>query len=182
MEGESFFGGMVLDTQERRVEIGNLLSATSKPITGKELAERFSVSRQVIVQDIALLRAGGANIIATPQGYIIPKLSRDEGLEAVVAICHDQEGIAPELNAMVDVGATVVDVIVEHPLYGELRGLLMLSSRLDVDRFVRQLEESEARPLSALTGGVHLHTLRLPSMEALDELKQKLRKMNMLLE
>lgn len=170
-----------MDTDDRRKEIEKLLVEAKEPITGKDLADKFNVTRQVIVQDIALLRAAGADVLATPQGYFIPGHEK-QNLEVVVATRHDQEGIRDELNAMVDLGAKVVDVIVEHPLYGELRGLLMLSSRLDVDRFVDRLLQSEARPLSALTAGVHLHTLELADPEALPLIKEKLKQLGMLVE
>ena len=90
--------------------------------------------------------------------------------------------MAHELNAIVDQGCTVLDVIVEHPIYGQLTGPLQLSSRYDVDQFIHSMASSDARPLSALTEGIHLHTLSCPSDDALAHLKENLRQMGVLLE
>ena len=145
-----------MKAEERREAIAAALR-TDRPISATTLAHRFSVSRQIIVGDIALLRAGGMEIAATPRGY---KLGTNSGLERVVVCVHDQEGLRPELLAMVDNGCTVIDVVVEHPLYGEITGQLSLSSRYDVEQFVEK--SREAKPLSALTDGLHLHHLRCP--------------------
>ena len=81
---------------------------------------------------------------------------------------------------MVDCGCTVVDVIVEHPVYGQLTAPLALSSRYDVEQFIQRMQDSHAQPLSALTGGVHLHTLSCPSEDAFSYLKVSLQAMGML--
>lgn len=83
---------------------------------------------------------------------------------------------------MVDCGCTVVDVIVEHPVYGQLTAPLALSSRYDVEQFIRRMADSHAQPISALTGGVHLHTLSCPSEDAFAHLKATLADMGMLYE
>ena len=145
-----------MKAEERREAIAASLRADT-PISATTLANRFSVSRQIIVGDIALLRAGGMEIAATPRGY---KLEINSGLE-------------PELLAMVDNGCTVIDVVVEHPLYGEIAGQLNLSSRYDVARFVEK--SREATPLSALTDGIHLHTLLCPDEPAFRRTQAALR-------
>jgi len=150
--------------EERRQAILEHLRQSSRPVSAGFLAERFSVSRQAVVGDVALLRASGADISATPRGYII--LKADQGLIRRVACRHTAGDMERELQIMVDNGCTVLDVIVEHPVYGQLTGQLGLSSRYDVGEFVRKVEENQALPLSALTMGVHLHTLRCPSVEA----------------
>ena len=81
---------------------------------------------------------------------------------------------------MVDCGCTVVDVIVEHPVYGQLTAPLHLSSRLDVDQFMKRMDR--AAPLSQLTGGVHLHTLSCPDETAYEHLLQLLRQRGFLVE
>ena len=144
--------------EQRRANIMDILASVNKPVTGSHLAKRFDVSRQEIVQDIALLRALGENIIATPQGYVIAG-SQEAKPRQVFACQHDNSNLAKELNLIVDNGGTVVDVMVEHPLYGDLRGSLNLKSRYDVKEFVDQLFASKAKPLSFLTQGVHLHTI-----------------------
>lgn len=92
----------------------------------------------------------------------------------MVACLHSSEDMERELTLMVDQGCTVENVIVEHPVYGQLTGPLELSSRYDVSEFIRKVEEHSARPLSALTGGIHLHTLRCPDQETLDRVTAQL--------
>ena len=162
-----------MHAEERRETILKLLRQSAQPVSASTLAGRLSVSRQIIVGDIALLRAGGADILATPRGYCLQNAAA-AGLTRRVAVRHDEAGMETELNAMVDNGCTVVDVIVEHPLYGQLTVPLQLSSRYDVAQFIAR--SRTAQPLSVLTGGIHLHTLLCPSEDAyrrgLDALRQ----------
>jgi transcriptional regulator of NAD metabolism len=67
-------------SETRRKAILEKLETSSDPITGTALADFFQVSRQVIVQDIALLRASGLGILATSNGYLIPKAQDTERL------------------------------------------------------------------------------------------------------
>ena len=142
-----------MKAEERRKTIAQTLTA-SAPISATALARRFAVSRQIIVGDIALLRAAGMDIVATPRGY---KMGETTGLLRTVACIHTAQETEQELLAMVDNGCTVIDVVVDHPLYGQMTGQLSLSSRYDV---------RHAAPLSSLTGGVHIHNLRCPTEEA----------------
>jgi hypothetical protein len=156
--------------EKRREEILAWLKAEQRSLTGTELAQRANVSRQVIVQDIALLRAAKAPIIATPRGYCYQREQEQETKhQRVIACRHQYADTENELNIMVDNGVTVIDVIVEHPIYGELKGALMLETRKDVQNFIRKLEETDANLLSALTSGVHLHTVSARSEQQLDE-------------
>lgn len=167
--------------RERREHILRLIQEAQTPITGAELASRFGVSRQVIVQDIALLRAKGAEILATPQGYTTITPHDTAIHRAVIAVRHDRSRTAEELNVLVDRGLRIVDVVVEHPLYGEQRGLLMLETRDDVADFMRRLEETNAPLLSSLTDGVHLHTVEARRPEAIQRARDELRRLGILL-
>ena len=167
-------------SEERRQAILEYLRQSSRPVSAGYFAERFSVSRQVVVGDVALLRAAGADISATPRGYVI--LKADRGLIRQVACRHDAAGMEAELCAVVDQGCSVLDVIVDHPVYGQLTGPLRLSSRYDVSQFLLRCEEEEARPLSDLTGGIHLHTLSCPDEAAFQRVQAALRELNVLLE
>ena len=164
---------------QRRSAIYEQLTRADAPISATALAQRFSVTRQIIVGDIALLRAEGHSITATPRGYVIPS---ETGLLRTIACHHSSEDTQKELFAMVDCGCTVVDVIVEHPVYGQLTAPLALSSRYDVEQFIRRMADSHAQPISALTGGGHLHTLSCPSEDAFAHLKATLADMGMLYE
>ena len=164
--------------EERRQAILEHLRQSSRPVSAGLLAERFSVSRQVVVGDVALLRASGADISATPRGYVI--LKADRGLIRRVACRHDGRGMEAELCAVVDQGCSVLDVIVEHPVYGQLTGPLQLSSRYDVGQFLSRC--AGARPLSDLTGGIHLHTLSCPDEDAFRRTRESLAALGVLWE
>ncbi|MBE6939523.1 MAG: transcription repressor NadR [Ruminococcaceae bacterium] len=168
-----------MTSAQRRQEILSALHQTKQPLSATVLAQQFSVSRQVIVGDIALLRAQGHQITATPRGYLIPV---EQGLLRQLACCHSSDGTRAELNAMVDCGCTVLDVIVEHPVYGQLTAPLQLSSRLDVEQFVERMQSAGAQPLSLLTEGIHLHTLSCPNEEAFLRLQRTLQDMGMLVQ
>ncbi len=169
-----------MDTLERRQAIALCLEQSDKPVSATALARRFDVSRQIIVGDIALLRASGMDIFATPRGYLLPRAP--EGIVRTLACRHGEEGMEEELNAIVDQGCTVVDVIVDHPIYGQLTGALNLSNRYEVSQFVAQCRRQAAPPLSRLTEGIHLHTVFCPDEEAFLRVQQALKSLNMLLE
>ena len=168
-----------MNAAQRRDRIYAQLLSADTPVSATALAKQYGVSRQIIVGDIALLRASGCSITATPRGYVI---AATDGLTVQLACVHTADQTRQELYAMVDCGCTVLDVVVEHPVYGQLTAALQLSSRYDVDQFVEKMSSNDARPLSALTEGIHLHTLSCPSEAALHHLREKLRAMGVLLE
>jgi transcriptional regulator of NAD metabolism len=165
-----------METEKRRRELLKLLRKASRPLTGAELASHFNVSRQVIVQDIAILRASGEQIFASLQGYLVPSRPQESWVRAVAACRHTREQIEDELGIVVDLGGRVLDVIVEHPVYGELRGNLMVASRRDLSLFLESLDKTAANPLLALTGGIHLHTLEAPDQKVMEEITAALDK------
>ena len=169
-----------MHAEERRQVILDILNQSAQPVSAATLAARFSVSRQIIVGDVALLRASGAEISATPRGYVI--LPAATGLVRQIAVQHDAAGMEAELNAIVDHGCTVVDVIVEHPVYGQLTGPLQISNRYEVRQFLDRCARSDAQPLSNLTEGIHLHTLACPDKSAFLRVQTALRNMGILLE
>lgn len=164
--------------EERRSALMDILRASVGPVSATALAEHLGVSRQIIVGDVALLRAGGENIAATPRGYICTRETC--ALRRTVACSHSAEQTGDELRIFVDNGCTVVEVIVEHPVYGQLVGALDLRSRYDVEEFLRR--SAGAAPLSSLTEGLHLHTLLCPDDAALARVKNQLREKGFLFE
>ena len=167
-----------MNAAQRRSQILQLLRESRRPLSASALAGGLGVSRQIIVGDVALLRAAGADITATPRGYVILSPS---GLVRRVAVRHRPDQMEEELTLMVDQGCTVLDVMVEHPVYGQLTGRLDLSSRYDVKEFIRKVSESRSHPLSALTDGIHLHTLSCPDEEAWQRVRQALEQAGFLL-
>lgn len=153
-----------MEAASRRQAILDRLRTADRPVSASALAAGLNVSRQIIVGDIALLRAGGAEISATPRGYVLPRAT--DGITRTIACRHTLAQTGQELDILVDNGCTVLDVIVEHPAYGQLTGQLQISSRYDVEQFLARIRDSDAAPLSMLTGGLHLHTLCCPNEDA----------------
>lgn len=171
---------MFVDAQQRRLEIARRLQQADTPISATALAQELSVSRQIIVGDVALLRAGGLEITATPRGYLLPKA--DCAVVCTFACRHSSEQMEEELNAMVDQGCTVLDVIVEHPVYGQLTAPLHVSSRYDVAQFIRRCRQCDAVPLSQLTEGLHLHTVSCRDQQSAQRVREALEALGFLYE
>lgn len=167
---------------ERRAALRRHLEADGRPISGDALALRFGVSRQAIVHDVALLRAEGAPIVATVRGYLLAPAAERLAHRAVVAVRHRPADAEAELTALVDEGVRVVDVVVEHPVYGELRGELHLASRSDVEAWAEAGRRAGAHLLSELTEGVHLHTLEADDPARIERAKSALARLGFLLD
>lgn len=168
-------------TEERRKMIVDSLNNSDEPVTGSDLAKRFDVSRQVIVQDIAVLRAKGLNIMATSNGYYISKVKEgNRNIKTVVCNHKGYDSIEKELKIMIDMGAKVLDVIVEHPVYGEIRCPLMINSRYDLEKFINKVIGVKAEPLASLTDGEHIHTIEVPGDEVYEIILKKLNKVGFL--
>lgn len=163
----------MIDGNTRREKIVNILRASDAAISATSLAAEFNVSRQIIVGDVALIRAQGIDINATPRGYVLA--SNDENIiRRTIVCCHSGEDMITELNTIVDFGCKVIDVIVEHPVYGQIVGQLQIASRYDVQQFVDRVKSQKAHSLSELTDGVHLHTIEVPSEDVYVKLVAKL--------
>ncbi len=171
-----------MDSKKRRQRILNALRNRHEPITGKTLANVMEVSRQVIVSDIAILRAKGYKILATPQGYILSNPVTSQRTRATIACRHFGDEIQKELETVVKYGGKIIDVTVEHPIYGELTGVLMIKSLHDVDEFLKKLKQTKAKPLLSLTDGIHLHTIEADDTKTLEIIKKHLKKINILFE
>lgn len=168
-----------MTASERRKIILAELEASEMPMNASQIAKTLGVSRQVIVGDVALLRASGEDIIATPRGYIYEKIKKNY---YSIACVHDSEDTLEELYLIVDYGCSVLDVIVEHQVYGQLVGELHIHSRRDADAFMKSLRESNQEPLSRLTGKIHLHTIECPSEQHFQDLKKELSRRGFLVE
>lgn len=164
-----------MNSKERRASILKTLVSNEEPQKGSILANELGVTRQIIVKDIAILRAEGQNIIATPEGYIIPRYQRPR-IKKVIAVCHNSEKIEEELEIIVKYGGVIEDVIVEHPLYGEIRGMLMIKTMHDIVNFMSKFKNGKAEPLLRLTGGVHIHTIEAESEEIMNSIMNELKK------
>ena len=137
-----------MEAASRRQAILDRLRTADRPVSASALAAGLNVSRQIIVGDIALLRAGGAEISATPRGYVLPRAT--DGITRTIACRHTLAQTGQELDILVDNGCTVLDVIVEHPVYGQLTGQLQISSRYDVEQFLARIRDRGLSPQPAL--------------------------------
>ena len=164
---------------KRREEIIKMLIESNKAIKGTELASLFGVTRQIIVKDIAILRAEGNTIIATPDGYIYNKNTNK--VKSIIAVNHNQNEIIDELKIVVKYGGIIEDVIIEHPLYGEIRGNLMIKNLNDLNKFEIEFENKSIKPLSDLTDGIHLHTIVADDEENIKLIKRELKEKGLLL-
>ncbi|MDD2971179.1 MAG: transcription repressor NadR [Lachnospiraceae bacterium] len=161
-----------MDGDSRKKEIVKLLQAGTQPISGTELAKKFGVTRQIIVQDIALLRANDKNILSTNKGYVLFVGDKEnEKYKRTFKVYHREDKILNELFTIVDLGGSVLDVVVEHPIYGQIMVDLIINSRLDAENFVEQVKEYRTKPLTDLTEGVHFHTVTAPSQSILDAIE-----------
>ncbi|MEE1442691.1 MAG: transcription repressor NadR [Blautia sp.] len=158
----------------RRKEILEYLINSVTPVSGTVLARKFQVSRQVIVQDIALLRAKNWEILSTNRGYL---MNHPKSVERVFWVCHNGEQIEAELNAVVDLGGVIVDVSVQHQVYGELRAPLNIRSRRQVQQFLEDIQSGRSKPLTNLTSGHHCHKICAESEEILDMIQDAFMKM-----
>ncbi|MDR3294503.1 MAG: transcription repressor NadR [Clostridiales Family XIII bacterium] len=171
-----------MDAEERRMHIVRMLSEEQNPVSAASLARSMQVSRQVIVGDIALLRAGGHDIIATARGYMAaarqqPPAGRYMGK---IACRHNAADTEKELLAIVGLGGEALDVIVTHPLYGDMTGQLNLASRRDVEEFAAKIKNGQGKLLSELTDGVHLHTVACRDKAAFTAIVEELGRLNFL--
>ena len=157
---------------ERRKAIVNLLLASKKPISGGELSEQFNVSRQIIVQDITVLKGLGYEILSTHNGYVMQK---SPFVERVFKLKHTTEQTEDELTTIVDLGGTIVDVFVWHKVYGRISATLNIFSKLHVKQFLEGVRTGKSSEIMNITGGYHYHTVRAESIDILDKIEGMLK-------
>lgn len=162
---------------DRRKRILFLMRESDTPLSGTQLGKETGVSRQVVVQDIALLRTEGHPIVSTAKGYFL-----DEPKQAVrvMKVYHTDAQVEDELTTIVDLGGSVLDVMVNHRVYGKVTAPLDIKNRRDIKGFVNNLQTGKSTPLLNLTSGYHFHKIAAESEEILDEIEEALREKNYL--
>ncbi len=150
-------------TEARRKALQELLINSDVPLTGTYLAKLYGVSRQVIVQDIAVLRASGVSIVGGLNGYSILMKTSNGLQKTFVSHHHGEDRIEEELQIVVDYGGKMLNIAVSHPIYGEIVCPLAIKSREDIREFMLKLKDEQAAPLSSLTEGIHYHTIEVES-------------------
>ena len=160
-----------MKVNERREAILALLTAEQKPVAGGVLAERFGVSRQIIVQDIAALKNDGNEILATHYGYLVQKRCY---CERVFKVRHSRTETEDELSCIVALGGTVANVYVWHKVYGKIQVELNISHPSHVEQFIEGVRSGKSVELMSITGGYHYHTIHAETEEILDEIGKAL--------
>ena len=168
--------------EQRRQFLLEKIKTSTQPLTGGELAALTSVSRQVIVGDMTLLKAKGEPIIATSQGYLYLADRATEEASRRIACHHQANETERELKLLVESGVTVKDVSIEHPVYGELTTGIHVSNIQEVEAFMKRVRETGASYLLELTDGTHLHTITAPDNATLEKAVQAMRENGFLLE
>ena len=164
---------------ERRKALLAMMRETEKPLSGTALGKRTGVSRQVVVQDMALLRTEGYPIISTARGYL---MEASKGCTRLFKVCHTNEQVENELTTIVDLGGTVVNVMVNHRIYGKLDAQLNIKNRRDVAKFLDDINTGKSTPLLNVTSGYHFHLVSAETEEVLNEIEEALREKNYLTE
>jgi len=161
-----------MNAEERRSRITDRLRRATEPISASRLAAECGVSRQIIVQDVAVLRASGLKISAMSRGY---RIDTDKPCRRVFKVCHTDEEVADELQTMVDLGGTVEDVFIFHKVYGTVRASMGIRTRRHVEEFLENIAAGKSSLLKNVTAGYHYHTILAENETSLDEIEQALR-------
>lgn len=168
-----------LSGKDRRLKILEKLSSSEKAITGSALAKEFGVSRQVIVTDIALIKATKPELISTSSGYKLMEAQRNV---RIFKVRHSNEETADELQTIIDLGGNVIDVFVEHKIYGTIRAPLNIQCKRDIENFMADLRSGVSTPLMSITQGYHFHTIEARSEAILDDIEDSLKKKGFLIQ
>lgn len=166
---------------ERRKMLLSMMRQSKTPMSGSALGRKTGVSRQVVVQDMALLRTEGYPIMSTTKGYYLEGANSHQKVRTV-KVYHTDEQVEDELNTIVDLGGTVVDVMVNHRAYGKMTAALNIKSRRDVQTFVDNIQSGKSTPLLNVTSGYHFHKISADSDDILNEIEETLSKKGYLAE
>ena len=159
----------------RRKKILDILKKSGQPVSGSRLSSETGVSRQVIVQDIALLRAGNEKIYATPKGYVLSSESGSKRVRRLFMVRHTRDEIKDELTTIIENGGKVLNIIIPHDVYGQLTADLIIESAEDIETFYSRLINSRSGPLLQISDGIHIHTVEAASNRILQNIERDLR-------
>ncbi|MEX5935055.1 transcription repressor NadR [Mammaliicoccus sciuri] len=153
---------------KRREQILQLLESSDEPISGKQLSQQFDVSRQIIVKDISILKSQNYNIYSTSRGYVVNNVQCGKRYKRVIVCQHDNDRMEEELKLILDNGAMIDDVAIDHPVYGSIKADLMIETYEDLSKFISEMEKFEGQMLAHLTDNLHLHTISAHTEKILD--------------
>lgn len=185
---------MATKSEARRASLLDALRSANVPVSGGQLANTLNVSRQIIVQDIALLREAGASIVATTKGYVLADAAQTAAQNATQTMAqnaeqpavhldepartfklhHEVEQTRDELQTIIALGGRVHNVSISHRAYGRITAPLEIADQADIERFINDIESGKSSPLSTATSGYHYHLVSAPSNEALEAIGRAL--------
>ena len=185
---------MATKSEARRASLLDALRSANVPVSGGQLANTLNVSRQIIVQDIALLREAGASIVATTKGYVLADAAQTAAQNATQTMAqnaeqpavhldepartfklhHEVEQTRDELQTIIALGGRVHNVSISHRAYGRITAPLEIANQADIERFINDIESGKSSPLSTATSGYHYHLVSAPSDEALEAIGRAL--------
>ncbi|MBI5974990.1 3H domain-containing protein [Staphylococcus canis] len=152
----------------RRMAMLRYLEEADQPIKGHELSQHFGVSRQVIVKDISYLKTQNHAIFSSSKGYYMNPEPQGKPYKRIIMCQHEKSEITEELTTIIENGAMIDNVSVEHPVYGTIQAELMIETLAHVATFVDNMEKYDGTMLARLTDLIHLHTISADSEKILD--------------
>ena len=161
-----------MNGEERRNQIVDILKHSSSPVPGAQLAQILDVSRQVIGQDIALIRAKNIDIF-----YVI---NDKQEYSRILKVKHEDDEVEAELGAIVDMGGWIRDVFVYHKVYGVIRAEMNIHSRRDIKNYLEEIASGKSSLLKNVTSGYHYHTIVADDEQTLDLIQEELGKLGFL--
>lgn len=171
-----------INGEERRVQVLDLIKSTKTPINGSTISKEMGVSRQVIVQDIALLRANKHDIISTNRGYMLSTPQETPEFTRVIKVSHTDEQIRDELSCIINLSGQILDVWVDHEVYGKFSAELNINNDDDIEKFVLQMQDNKVTPLKNITNNSHYHTISAPTVKLLDLIENELKELGFICE
>ncbi len=124
-----------------------------------------------------MIRAGGHEITSTNRGYV---LKEEPAVRRTFYVNHSDEALFDELVAVVDMGGKVINVMVEHKVYGKMEADLNIASRRQVNVFMSEIQSGQSSPLKNITSNDHAHIVEAESEEILNLIEEKFREMGIL--
>lgn len=167
-----------MNGEQRRQQLFQILADSDRPVSGSALARQLNVSRQVIVQDIALLRANGTEIFSASRGYMM--LHTKPEAARILKVCHSDAETEKEMEMIVDMGGRIKDVFIYHKVYGVVRADMDIRSRKDVHDFMENILSGKSSMLKNVTAGYHYHTIIADDEQTLDAIQEKMNAMGLL--
>ncbi len=161
-----------MDGQARRKKLIEIIRKSDRPVSGTALATELDVSRQVVVTDIALIRANGVDVISTNRGYIINQSNK---CKRIIKSHHTDEQILDELFTIVDNGGVAENIIINHRYYNRLEAPLGVSSRREAKEFMDAIASGKSKSLSSATSGYHYHVISADDEDTLDIIEKELK-------